>query len=214
MRTTLRRNTLAGVWGLVLATLVSGCQSASPIGVWQERLTAYISGQGNGDPTVLRNAPDLRSAQSLRPAEVRFSAIDIPGAGVPGFRSTRDVQGVLVGRATPRNRAYFIFVVGVNERAGRGSWEVDDLRLVAFDVRGQEIFWRVSPEDPKVLQHYLSATQPPARRRLFRHPDHQTFPRLDDVFKLEVHNGVAVVTEVHSQTVWRLTLEPPSNHQR
>jgi len=193
---------------------VSGCQSASPIGVWQERLTAFISSEGNGDPNVLRNAPQLRSAQSLRPAEIRFSALDIGGAGFLSLRSTRDVQGVLVGHGSDRNRAYYIFMVGVNERRVGGSWEVDDVRLVAFDVRGQDISWRVSPPDPQSLQHYLSSTQPPVRRRLFRHPAHQTFPRLDDVFKLDLQSGVAIVTEVHSQTVWRLNLEPPSDRRR
>lgn len=183
---------------------VCGCQGPAPITVWQQRLTDYVAREGNGDPGILREAPGLRSTESLRPAEVRFSATGIPGSGL--FSATRDVQGVLVGLSSDRGRSHFVFLVGVNEKDSSGTRNVIDIRPIAFEVRGHEMFWRVGKERDDLLARYLAANGLSNGGKARSSRRSGPFPRLDDVFRMEAKNGEVVIHDARSKAIWTLSL--------
>lgn len=189
---------------ILAAVSVCGCQGPAPITVWRQRLTDYIAREGNGDPGILRDAPTLRSTQSLRPAEIRFSAAGIPGSGL--FSATRDVQGVLVGMASERGRSHFVFLVGVNDQDSNGNRGVTDIRPIAFEVRGNEMFWRVGPERDDLLSRYVAAGGSPNGGTARANRRSGPFPRLDDVFRMETRNDEVLIDDPRSKVVWSLSL--------
>ncbi len=189
----------AALMGTLLLFSV-GCGNARPIDRWQKRLTAFIVHQGHKDPSVLRESAELRSPQSLRPSQIRFSEIDIAGPGIPPFVTMRDVHGVLLGQEKDR----FFFLLGVVRRPQNGRMQVEDLRLAACTLHGEVHQCRLSAPDPQALEQYLSAdaTNPSVI--------HRTFPMLDDNFRLEVRGGLAVARDERSAAVWRISLHDAS----
>lgn len=183
---------------------VCGCQGPSPIAVWQQRLTDYVARAGDGDPGVLREASTLRSTQSLRPAQVKFSATGIPGAGL--FAATRDVHGVLVGVWSEQGRSRFAFLVGVNEQGSGGSWKVVDIRPIAFEVRGDQVLWRVGDERGDLLERYLAADGPSDGESPGVDRRSRPFPRQDDVFRMEASGGEVLIHDLRSKAAWSLSL--------
>jgi len=189
---------------ILAAMSVCGCQGPAPMTVWQQRLTDFVSREGNGDPGILREAPGLRSTRSLRPAEVKFSATGIPGSGL--FSATRDVQGVLVGLASERGRGHFVFLVGVNEQDSSGNWGVIDIRPISFEVRGNEMYWRVGPERDDLLARYLAAGGSAKGGTTRSNRRSGPFPRPDDVFRMETRNDEVFIEDPRSKVVWSLSL--------
>lgn len=200
MRVEFGRFSSAG-FGMVASLAVSvlgGCRTSDPIGAWQQKLTDYVVGEGNGDPGSLRNAAQLRSSQSLRPAQIRFAATGISGGGI--FAPDLDVQGILVGRTADLDPPFDVFLVGVNRRRSSGEWEVLDIRPVAFHVRGEQLDWLVGPSQDRSLERYRAAA---------RTPNCNAFPRLDDAFQLETPGSEFVIRDSKSGAVWRLSRPPP-----
>src|SRR5262245_40817321 len=81
---------------LGLIAILSGCAARSPhqnglqtqanlpertthrlISVWEQRLSQYISVEGDGDPAVLARMRTLHSRDTRRPARITFDALDV-----------------------------------------------------------------------------------------------------------------------------------------
>jgi hypothetical protein len=182
----------------------SGCAAGRPLAAWQDSLTTYIAREGHGDPHVLRETPQLRSTNSLRPATIRFSKLDVRGAGLPPFVERRDVHGVMLDRKEGRSSDHYAFLVGVVNRPFSGGSHLADMRLAVFQMHGNDIRWRVSRPDPEALERYLAAVS--ADRALPRHGQHQTFPADDDVFHLSVDAQSVVARDERSGATWRVDL--------
>lgn len=191
--------------GLFLFALLPGCASRPPLVAWQDALTSYIAREGHGDPMVIRDLPELRSPHRARPAQIVFGEIGIGGeSGAP-----RDVQGVFVGQRPVAGSNWFFFVVGVMERKSRGYTQLEDLRLVAFTPRRNQLCWRLSPRDPRISDVYLatrSASGILDRGRVRG----AAFPHGLDVYELDVNGKIATVRERRSGAGWELTFDAPS----
>lgn len=211
-RASYRLSRIAPHWTILAAMGACGCQGPAPIGVWQQRLTDYIALEGHGDPGILREAPTLRSTRSLRPAEVKFNAKGVPGDGL--FAPTRDVQGLLVGLLSQRGRDHFVFLVGVNEQGSNGEWKVIDVRPIAFDVRGNDIHWRIGSERDDLLARYLAAGESPSGGERGSNPRAGPFPRWDDVFRMEPKDGKIMIHDARSKAAWVLSLSGPLDAPR
>ncbi len=181
---------------------IVGC-TAKPIDAWQDSLSEYIAKEGHGDPNVLRETPQLRSASALRPAPIKFSKLDVRSFGLPPFVERWDVHGVMLDPAKT-DAGQYAFLVGVVKRPYGGSSTLEDMRLAVFHVKRDGAHWRVSEPDGGALQRYLDAlaADPDA---LNLHPTHQVFPAMDDVFSLEVQGDTLVATDARSGATWRVT---------
>lgn len=189
---------------LLSLTTLGACQSKQPIKAWQQRLTDYTMKEGHGDLNVLRESAELRSPDSPRPAQIRFDQTDLAKAGLPRFTDRMDVYGIMVGQSAEDGNPVFYFLVGVVTRPASGRpAELDDVRLVSCSVRDGQHFWKTSDPDRSDLERYLSSSSG-AQAATTRLPD--TFPRLDDDFRLEVQGGVARATEMRSGATWELPL--------
>jgi hypothetical protein len=192
---------------LVVVVTLTGCGTSQPIDRWQKGLTNFTVKQGHGDPTILRESAELRSPDSARPGQIRFSEIDIPGVGLRPFTTMRDVHGVLLGQ----EGGTFFFLLGVVSRPPNGPARVEDVRIAACHLLGTKHECRFSPPDPQALNRYLNQDDSLAGDRVERHPVHRTFPLLDDDFRLDVADGVVTVTESHCRAVWRLRTDAPTH---
>lgn len=184
-----------------LLLTLGACQSTQPIAAWQQRLTDYTMMEGQGDLNVLRESAELRSPDSVRPAQIRFDQIDIAPAGPFGERI--DANGVMVGQRTDGGNPVYYFVVGVLKRpsSGRGP-ELKDIRLVSCSLQDGMHAWRTSPPNPESLRRYLESRQGTIGPG--GSSPGETFPRLDDDFRMDVQGGVAKTTETHSGATWIL----------
>lgn len=183
-----------------------GCTASSPIRAWQQELTDYTNRHGNGDINILRESSELRSPQSLRPAQVRFDHQDVSASGM-GFLDARfDVRGVLVGQHVVGGNPTFFFLVGVVKRpVGNRSAQLEDIRIISCSVQQSHHAWKVSHPDPASLQKYLAraasgadGSRPTEAR--------ETFPRVSDDFQFDVRAGVAQIVESRSGAQWLLPL--------
>ena len=68
----------------IITIITAGCASKSPIMIWQDNLTHYISTQGKGDPLVLRDTVDMHALIIQRPARITFGGI-LSDPGNPFF---------------------------------------------------------------------------------------------------------------------------------
>jgi hypothetical protein len=190
------------IFPLIIAGI--GCASKGPFVAWQTSLEHYIAAQGNGDPNVLRDTPDMHSPQIPRPALIVFGKLDARVSGERGFLEISDVNGVLLGQRKIGPHHWYFFLVGVNKAEGSG---IEDVRLVGFvpDQKAKS-HWRISDADPEALSRYLS-TLPNVRKssssdRLLG----ETFPPPTDVYELVVIGDEVTVIEARSGVVWKLTL--------
>lgn len=199
---TSRLTTLATFTTISVTILtLSGCASSHPLTAWQDSLSAYITSEGNGDPMIIRDLPDLRSPHRARPGQIVFGDLG---------RGERDVQGVFVGHHPVADSVWFFFVVGVMERKTGGYTQLEDLRLVAFSPRGKQLHWQLSPRDPRLPDMY--ATTRTTTGLLHRGQVHgPAFPHLHDAYELTVTGQQARVRERRSGAVWALDLNQPRN---
>jgi len=197
------------VRGLILALQIgvacTGCAAGSSIGAWQDSLTDHIGREGNGDPGILRELPLMGSPTELRPAIIRFSKLGVRGPGLPPFADRWDVHGVLIDSG-PTQAMCYAFLVGVVSRPYFGPCRLEDLRLVLFQVDGDEIRWHVGKRDVKAMQLYLASLDESKSGGVARHPTHQVFPALDDVFQLRIKGDTAIATERRSGATWHVEL--------
>jgi hypothetical protein len=185
-----------------------GCAAPNPIELWQARVAEYVTTQGDGDPTVLRDAARDRSRYFDRPALVTIGEIGIPGSGAPFSSAQRDVSGVLLGfrRVAERDwRAYFLVavvdVLPPSVDAGELDAQIRDVRLVSMSSES-EFRWHVSESDEEALEHYLDQR---ARDRA-ANGVRAVFPGRLDQYDLEIAGKEVRVTETRSGATWRLPL--------
>jgi hypothetical protein len=183
-----------------------GCAAPNPIAVWQARVAEYITTQGSGDPTVLRDAARDRSRYFDRPALVTIGEIGIPGPGAPFSGAQRDVNGVLLGfrpLAERDWRAYFLVaVVDVLPPGGDGGEldaQIRDIRLVALSG-GRTFRWHVSEPQDDALQRYLDQRASDRAAGGVR----AVFPGRRDQYDLNIAAKEVRVTEIRSGATWRL----------
>lgn len=198
------RNTRISLQGAVMVAFmfcITGCSVRSPIAVWQDRVTHYISTEGNGDPAVLRDTAAMRARDSARPARMTIGQTDVPGAP---FARSRDVQAVFLGTEKVANEHWYVFLVGVTTREADGP-VVDDVRMAAFTPMRDALRWRIAPSDPAIVSRYVSArTESDSDFR-------QTgFPAPLDDFHLSAAGQEITTTESRTGAVWRLSLNPPA----
>ncbi len=193
------------ILGLIASLAGVGCASKSAVSAWQDSLTAYVGEQGQGDPAVLSELPLSYSTNSLRPASIRFSKLDVKGNGFPPFAGRWDVHGVLLYSKVV-DPAYHPFLIGVISRPYWGPTRLEDIRLAIFEVDGENLHWRISGPDPESVHRYLQALGEAEPGRATRHPTIQVFPALDDVFQFEWDGSVAEVRDERSGATWRIAL--------
>ena len=99
---------------------VGGCSTSQPLRAWQQRFTDYTMKEGDGDLNVLRESAELRSTDSLRPAQIRFDHDDIAAPGLPPFVDRIDAHGVMVGQHAEGGNPVFFFLIGIVERPYSG----------------------------------------------------------------------------------------------
>ncbi len=179
------------VWALFV---VAGCMPTDPITLWQDRLARYIEHEGNGDPVVLRDQPDLHSPRRDRPSQITFAASP---------SSRRDVRGLLVGVRSVGTEPWYFFLVGITRHRGKVFSRTEDVRLVAFTPAGDKLRWRVSPPHDASLQQYRSGRIDAAGAGA---SPYTGFPSPLDIYHLALSEGVATVTEQRSGAKWRLRL--------
>lgn len=186
--------------------ILGGCTASQPLKAWQQRLTDYTMKEGDGDLNVLRESAELRSTDSLRPAQIRFDHDNIAAAGLPPFVNRVDAHGVMVGQYSEGGNPMFFFLVGVVERPYSGqAAKVEDVRLVSCTVREGRHHWKMNEPSQDNLNKYLALTWA-GSRRADPHPTHRTFPLVDDDFRFEVRGGYAIAADARSDAVWRISL--------
>jgi hypothetical protein len=167
----------------VLLFTLGGCSTRQPINAWQDRLTDYTMKEGGGDLNILRESAELRSSDSLRPAQIRFDH--------------DTAHGVLVGQHAEADNPAFFFLVGVIDRPSGGrATKIQDVRLMSCKVRDGRYQWSASDPNPEALNKYVTA----------RHEDAASFPATDDDFQFEVRDGHAQASDARSGAVWRIPL--------
>ncbi len=183
---------------------LGACQSIQPINAWQQRLTDYTMKEGHGDINILRESAELRSPQSVRPAQIRFDHDDLAQPGIAPFVDHIDVHGVMVGQRTESKHPVFYFLIGVVERPySRRPPKIEDVRLVSCTVRNGAHQWKTSPPSPAALHKYVTFRSSQNGELPFTG---QTFPKIDDDFRFDVRNGVAQATDVRSGATWQMPL--------
>ena len=182
----------AAAWSIGILIFVAGCRHTDPITYWKDRLNQYIEVEGDGNPAVLREQPDLHSPRRDRPSRITF-------ATSPSSR--RDVRGVLVGVRSIGTEPWYFFLVGTTRRSGNAYSRTEDVRLIAFTSTNDKLRWRVSPAGDASLKQYRSGRIDAARSGV----SPQTgFPSPLDLYHLTVFERVATVTEQRSGATWRL----------
>jgi hypothetical protein len=186
--------------------MLSGCTSRDPIASWQNRITRFVAKEGNGDPNVLRDAAQWRSRDAARPGRITFGRFNVGSSGDRPTVGTRDVQGVLLGQTLVESRPWYVFLLGVVDRSKGAKPGLDELRIAAMCVNGDDLLWRIAEPDQAALDKYLAIVEPkrvnPTTGKLAR----AKFPSPFDAFLLTQSNGVAVATEITSKAQWRVDL--------
>lgn len=171
--------------------LLGGCSAGDPIKAWKRDVARYVTTEGEGDPSVLRELHAAQPRNSARTALTSFGNAD--GGGT----SERAAGGVLLGMATATNRQWYVFVVGVWRPNHQGRSAIEDLRLIAFAVDGDRIHWREEPANAKRVTTYARGL-----RKTWSKP----FPAPEDDFDFHFEGGVVTVTEKRSGVQFRLAL--------
>jgi hypothetical protein len=161
---------------------------------WQQELTRYITRDGSVDPALLAQTRVLRSRDALRPARIVFGVLDVD-ASAPG-RDGWDVQGMLIGKQVTGAQTWYVFVVGIVERAGYRPSSIQDMRLIAFSAPGSKLAWNVGPGDQQAVKRYLQTFSTPPIR----------FPGDTDRFTMDLSGNVVSVLEAQSGARWQLQL--------
>ncbi len=164
------------------------------LSVWQQQLGRYLTQEGSVDPAVLSQTRVLRSRDVLRPARIVFGVLDVD-ASIAG-RDGWDVQGVLVGKHMSGAQSWYVFVVGIVERAGYRPSSVRDIRPVALSVPGGKLAWKVGVVNPQAVQRYRDAFGNATAR----------FPADLDRFSISASEDGVSVTETQSGGHWSLPL--------
>ncbi len=191
---------------LAIFFCLSGCTTSQPIKAWQERLTDYTMKEGGGDLSILRESAELRSSDSVRPAQIRFDHNDIASTSMGPLGRKQDAHGVLVGQHAEGGNPAFFFLVGIMDRSssGRGA-KIEDIRLMSCRIKDGRHHWKTSDPDSEALNKYVAAR--------INHPEgdkmdgvNVSFPGVDDNFQFELRDGHAEATDVRSGAVWRIRL--------
>lgn len=189
--------------GLMVPLCVVGCASGSrnvTIAVWEKNIEQYVTEQGKGDPTVLRDVtlPDSRRGYS------------VIGSDRPDVSS--DANGVLLGHRQIGGRSWFIYLVGLVKRQS-----VEEIRLAALTVDGGKFEWKSGSGDTEALQKYRDYNTRSWRQRFPQRgtapPEYLGFPRLDDQFQMTISDGQVVVAHPASGAQWELSI-PASTKSR
>lgn len=182
---------------LAAALVATGCAARPPLVAWRESLYGYVQREGHGDPMVLRDLPELRSPDRVRPGQIVYGEIGV---------GDRDVQGIFVGHRAVGEGVWFFFVVGVMERKSGGFTQLEDVRLAAFSPRGAAWDWRMSGADAETANTY--ATSKKTTGILHRGQVHgAAFPHPGDDYELTVEGMHARVRERRSGAQWALRLD-------
>lgn len=187
-----RHALLALSMGLIWSA--TGCAGAGGLADWRGSVERYVREQGQGDPTVLRQVTWPQS----RHAFGKFGGDD------PA--QVQDSKGILLSVETIGNDNWMIFIVGeVNRNV------VQDIRLVALNVKDGRFTWRTSPADREALRTYQGYYEQLVLQRFPNRPDpptqYTTFPKETDIFTLRSDGGGVVVTHPASSAQWELTID-------
>ena len=163
--------------------------------VWQQQLGRFISRDGHVDPAALSELQSARSRDVLRPARITFGVLDVE-ASAPG-KDGWDLVGVLTGKQVVADRSWYVFVVGVVERAGYRPRTLADIRAVGLSVQDGKPVWRISPLEPQALQHY---------RETFAAAVPVQFPADTDKFATKGFEEQVFVHELRSGAEWSVQL--------
>lgn len=164
-------------------TLVgAGCATepapAPTLADWKRDVERYVWEQGNGDPSILRDA----TWDDVHPG---FAIL-----GDPLPERSVDVMGLLLDHRRIDGRPYFVFMVALVHNGA-----VDDLRPVALNVAGGSFRWWEGP----------STTADIARYRDSRDPESPgAFPDAEDTFRVEDEPGGFAIAHEPSGVVWRV----------
>lgn len=161
------------------------------VSVWQQQLGRFITRDGRPDPAVLGEMQFAHARDVLRPARITFGVLDVE-ASVPG-KDGWDLTGVLTGKEVIGDRSWYIFIVGVVERAGYRPRTLVDIRAVGLSAQAGKLTWRISRLEPQAVQRYREtfAAAVPAR-----------FPADTDAFELKVFEKKVSIHELRSGAEW------------
>jgi len=179
---------------IILALIITGCAAKSPLVIWQDNITEYISKQGNGDPNVLRDTVDMHARKIERPARITFGGL-LSDPNDPLFSKKVTVNGVLLGIKEIESRYWFLFLVGISDN---DTLMIKDVRLTGFTSEQNKLFWQSAGQDRNAVDQYLSAF--PERYKDI------VFPSPVDVFELDVSGHSVIVKENRSGAVWKLNM--------
>ena len=161
---------------------------------WQQQLGRYLTQEGSVDPAMLSQTRVLRSRDVPRPARIVFGVLDVD-ASIAG-RDGWDVQGVLVGRHMSGAQSWYVFVVGIVERAGYRPSSIQDIRLVGLSVPGGTLAWEIGVANSQAVQRYRDAHGTASIR----------FPADSDGFSISASEEGVSVIEAQSGGHWSLPL--------
>ncbi len=199
---------------VLLASALAACTTRSPhrdtadlqsnltvstsnrlISVWQQHLGRFITRNGHADPAALSELQSARSRDVLRPARITFGVLDVE-ASVPG-KDGWDLVGVLTGKQMVADRSWYVFVVGVVERAGYRPRTLADIRAVGLSAQDGKLVWRISPLEPQAVQHY---------RETFAAAVPVQFPADTDMFATKGFEEQVLIHELRSGAEWSVQL--------
>jgi hypothetical protein len=179
----------------VMAIITAGCASKSPLMIWQDNLTHYISTEGKGDPLVLRDTVDMHALRIQRPARITFGGL-LSDPGNPLFSDDVAAKGVLLGIEEIESHHWFLFLVGTSKEPDS---IIEDVRLVGFTNEQTELRWRVAERDEEAVRKYLSALPEEIKGT--------EFPPPWDIYDLAISGSMVEVREDRSGAVWQMNLQ-------
>lgn len=182
---------------------LSGCatEPADPptLSTWQQNLQQYVWDHANGDPTVLAD-------MSWDDVHKGFSIIGDP---LPD-RSTDEI-GLLLAHRVVDSKPWFLFLLGTVRQQN-----LEDLRLVALSVDGNDFHWSVGPENDTSLSLYRVWSEADRERTGPQDPPAPPFPRLNETFGVTVRGDAFAVRHQESGANWELhpTVSPTTGPAR
>lgn len=195
--------------GSMLLLVILGCvrcTPSDPLAAWTARVQQYVLKQGHGDPLVLRETVTWGSTRTLRPAELKLTALNT--TGVDAFTGeSDDVVGVYVGMATSGGRPWMFFLVGVNHRGAR-PMEIRDIRLTGFSLSEDpgRWDWVFSPMDASATARYRIRPSDVAKSAGSGNDTVVCFPDPLDVYEFKISGERISVVEQRSGARWTVRL--------
>lgn len=170
---------------LILAASGIGCAGPEPVTLdtWQHAVERYVWDQGNGDPTVLRDA-------SWDDSHHGFALL-----GEPLPESSTDAYGLLLGHRMIGLRPWFVFLFTIVDHR-----QVREARAVGLYVEGGNFFWAVGKNETLALQRFSTYEVAHAK------PPEEPFPAPGDEFSLQATRDGATIEHLQTQAHWRLRL--------